>query len=170
MLPCDPRLMQPSLFDSTAFHFFLPTSLREHSTVRRFRTEKRQNEVALTHEELRTLEDEIGSLITEYQEDIRTGFIVENSEKLRRVADRFREYLYRLPPKAPRCNAPWVSAVVDVDGSVRPCFFHPVVSNLKQLTLQEAVNSEAALNFRGTLDVTNNPTCQRCVCSLNYRQ
>lgn len=133
-------------------------------------TEDRQDEVALTHEELRTLEDEIESLITEYQEDIRTGFIVENSEKLRRVADRFREYLYRLPPKAPRCNAPWVSAVVDVDGSVRPCFFHPVISNVKHLTLLEAVNSETALSFRSTLDVANNSTCQRCVCSLNYRQ
>ncbi len=133
-------------------------------------TEERQNEVALTREELCTLEDEIENLISAHQEDIRTGFIVESSAKLRRIADRFREYLYHLPRKSPHCNAPWVSAVVEVDGSVRPCFFHTAVSNVNRLTLHEAVNSEAALNFRSTLDVANNGTCQRCVCSLNYRQ
>ena len=133
-------------------------------------TEQRQNEIMLTRDELRVLENEIENLIATHQEDIRTGFIVENSAKLRRLADRFREYLYHLSPKSPLCNAPWVSAVVDVDGSVRPCFFHPTVSNVNQLTLEEAVNSETALNFRNTLDVANNPTCQRCVCSLNYRQ
>jgi Fe-coproporphyrin III synthase len=150
---------------------FLPADITSGAFNRRDGwTEERQSEVALTHEELRSLEDEIETLITTYEEDIRTGFIVENGTKLRRIADRFREYLYRLPPKAPRCNAPWVSAVVDVDGSVRPCFFHPVVSNVKQLTLQEAVNSETALSFRSTLHIANNSTCQRCVCSLNYRQ
>jgi Fe-coproporphyrin III synthase len=133
-------------------------------------TEERQNEIALTRDELLALEDEIENTITEHQEDIRIGFIVESSAKLRRIADRFREYLYRLPPKSPRCNAPWISAVVDVDGSVRPCFFHTAVSNVNHLTLQEAVNSETALNFRSTLDIANNATCQRCVCSLNYRQ
>jgi len=133
-------------------------------------TEQRKNEIMLTRDELPVLEDEIENLIATHQGDMLTGFIVENSAKLRRIADRFREYLYHLPPKAPRCNAPWVSAVVDVDGSVRPCFFHAVVSNINQLTLQEAVNSETALNFRSTLNVANNATCQRCVCSLNYRQ
>ena len=133
-------------------------------------TEERRNEVALSLDELGVLENEIESLITNYQEDINTGFILESSTKLRRIADRFREHLYRLPPKSPRCNAPWVSAVVDTDGAVRPCFFHPAVSNLSQHTLQEAINSETALNFRSTLDIANNATCQRCVCSLNYRQ
>jgi MoaA/NifB/PqqE/SkfB family radical SAM enzyme len=28
-------------------------------------------------------------------------------------------------PRAPRCNTPWHSAVVEPDGSVRPCFFQP---------------------------------------------
>ncbi len=150
---------------------FLPADIYSEAFNRREDwTEERRNEIALTHSELRVLEDEIESLIAIYQEDIRTGFIVESSAKLRRIADRFREYLYSLPPKSPRCNAPWVSAVVDIDGSVRPCFFHAAVSNLSQLTLQQAINSEAALNFRSTLDVANNATCQRCVCSLNYRQ
>jgi MoaA/NifB/PqqE/SkfB family radical SAM enzyme len=150
---------------------FLPADLSSQAFNRHEGwSEERQNEIALTHDELRALDDEIESLIATHQDDIRTGFIVESSAKLRRIADRFREHLYHLPPKSPRCNAPWVSAVVDVDGCVRPCFFHPTVANVNQLTLREAVNSEAALNFRSTLNVENNATCQRCVCSLNYRQ
>jgi Fe-coproporphyrin III synthase len=58
--------------------------------------------------------------------------------------------------------------VIEEDGSVRPCFFHPAIGNANQLTLEEAINSEAALNFRSRLDIPSNPTCQRCVCSLNY--
>ena len=41
-------------------------------------TEERRNEIALTHDELHVLEDEIESLISIHQEDIRTGFIVES--------------------------------------------------------------------------------------------
>jgi MoaA/NifB/PqqE/SkfB family radical SAM enzyme len=150
---------------------FLPADLSSEAFNRKGDwTKDRQSEVALTQHELCTLEDEIENLIVTHQEDLSTGFIVENSAKLRRIADRFREYLYNLPPKSPHCNAPWVSAVVDVDGSVRPCFFHTAVSNISHLTLHEAINSEAALNFRSTLDVSSNAICQRCVCSLNYRQ
>ncbi|HEY1579170.1 MAG TPA: SPASM domain-containing protein [Terracidiphilus sp.] len=55
-----------------------------------------------------------------------------------------------------------------MDGSVRPCFFHPVIGNAHQLTLDEAINTEAALSFRSRLKIASNPTCQHCVCSLNY--
>jgi MoaA/NifB/PqqE/SkfB family radical SAM enzyme len=129
----------------------------------------RQNEVMLTRDELVTLEYEIESVITTFEDDIRDGFIAENSTKLRRIAQHFREHLEGLPSKAPLCNAPWVSAVLDLDGSVRPCFFHAPIGNINRATLEEAVNSTTALNFRSTLDVANNATCQRCVCSLNYR-
>jgi hypothetical protein len=36
---------------------------------------------------------------------------------------------------APRCNAPWVSAVVETDGAVRPCFFQQAIGNLADGTL-----------------------------------
>jgi len=133
-------------------------------------TEERQNEIALTRDELDTLEGEIELLIATHQEEIDKGFIAESGAKLRRIADRFREHLNHTPPKSPLCNAPWVSAVIDLDGSIRPCFFHAAVGNINQLTLEQSVNSTSALNFRSTLDVANNAICQRCVCSLNYRQ
>jgi MoaA/NifB/PqqE/SkfB family radical SAM enzyme len=129
---------------------------------------QRQNEIALSHAELIALDEEIELLIQMHQQDINNGFIAESNAKLRRIGNRFREHIEGTLPKAPICNAPWVSAVIEDDGSVRPCFFHPPIGNANQLTLEEAINSEAALTFRSRLDIASNPTCQRCVCSLNY--
>lgn len=132
-------------------------------------TEDRKDEVALTAEEVNSLEREIELLIDTYREDIVSGFIAESDAKLRRIARRFREHIENIQPSAPLCNAPWVSSVIEVDGSVKPCFFHASVGNLKHQTLQQALNSETALSFRGALDVSHNPICRRCVCSLNYK-
>jgi len=129
----------------------------------------RQSEIALTLTELAALRQEIELLIETHANDIQNGYIAEGASKLRHIADRFREHLYAERGSAPRCNAPWVSAVVDVDGLVRPCFFHPPIGDLKRTTLEEALHGAAAQNFRNSLDVATNPTCQRCVCSLNYQ-
>jgi len=67
---------------------------------------------------------------------------------------------------APRCNAPWVSAVIEADGAVRPCFFHRPFGSLQGGTLIDVLNSDAAVQFRNRLDVAKDVICQRCVCSL----
>jgi MoaA/NifB/PqqE/SkfB family radical SAM enzyme len=59
---------------------------------------------------------------------------------------------------------------MEVDGSIRPCFFHRKVGSLKSMPLEEAINSEDAQFFRRTLDVPENPVCKRCVCSLHYKK
>jgi MoaA/NifB/PqqE/SkfB family radical SAM enzyme len=131
---------------------------------------EKQSEIGLTLEEIKVLEEEIEQLILHYQAGINHKFIVEPAAKLRRIARRFREHLGQLTPQAPTCNAPWVSAVVEVDGSVRPCFFHRAIGNITSSTLEEVINGEAAQEFRQSLDMDNNATCRRCVCSLNYRE
>ncbi|HEY2843196.1 MAG TPA: SPASM domain-containing protein, partial [Bryobacteraceae bacterium] len=78
----------------------------------------------------------------------------------------FRAHLGLEPFEAPRCNAPWVSAVMGVDGSVRPCFFHAPVESAASQKLDAVLNAPPAREFRATLDVATNPICQRCVCSL----
>jgi MoaA/NifB/PqqE/SkfB family radical SAM enzyme len=105
----------------------------------------------------------------EHADDIRRKYIVETEEKLRRIPRRFHEHLGHSSPESPICNAPWISAVVEVDGSVRPCFFHRAVGNISSSTLEEVVNGETARSFRQSLSVSENPTCRRCVCSLNYQ-
>lgn len=130
---------------------------------------EQQNRVALTRSEVEALETEMNLLIEEYRHAITTKFIAESPAKLRRIVRRFREHLGDVSPESPICNAPWVSAVVEVDGSVRPCFFHRKVGNTVQDSLEAAINSEQALKFRSTLNVAENPICRRCVCSLNYQ-
>ena len=129
----------------------------------------RQTEVCLTISELAVLGNEITKLICSADDAFGTEFVAESPEKLRRIARHFRVQLGLETPESPLCNAPWVSAVIEVDGTVRPCFFHPPMGNLRTATLEEIVNGSTAHNFRRNLDIPNNITCRNCVCSLNYR-
>jgi radical SAM protein with 4Fe4S-binding SPASM domain len=63
------------------------------------------------------------------------------------------------------CNAPWVSVVVEADGMVRPCFFHQPLGSIRLKSLNDIVREDLPA-FRRELDVSTNPICQRCVCSL----
>jgi MoaA/NifB/PqqE/SkfB family radical SAM enzyme len=130
---------------------------------------EKQSEIGLNLKEVSALEEEIEQLILQYQAAIDHKYIAESAGKLRRIVRRFREHLGQLTPQAPICNAPWVSAVVEVDGSVRPCFFHRTIGNITSSTLEEVINGEKAQEFRRSLDMENDGTCRRCVCSLNYR-
>ncbi len=129
----------------------------------------RQDEVGLSLPEIGALEDEIELLIQENDQNQDCAFVMETPEKLRRIARHFRVHLGLEPAESPICNAPWTSAVIETDGAVRPCFFHPPFGNLGEQSLGTIINSQAARDFRAELDVPNNPICQRCVCSLNYR-
>jgi Fe-coproporphyrin III synthase len=131
---------------------------------------ERQREVALSLDELAALEDEIEFLIEENAEDIRAGYVAESPDKLRRIARHFRAHLGLERDQSPPCNAPWTSAVIEVDGSVRPCFFHRPIGNIHRMSLEDVVNGTDALVFRSALDIRSNLTCNRCVCSLNYRR
>jgi MoaA/NifB/PqqE/SkfB family radical SAM enzyme len=127
---------------------------------------ERQYEIALKQEELDRLETEIETLVREHAHDIQSGYIAESPEKLRRIGMHFRAHLRPAHHVAPRCNAPWVSAVIEADGTVRPCFFHRGLGNIHQEPLAAILNGQEALSFRSSLDVANNAICRRCVCSL----
>ena len=129
---------------------------------------ERQNQIALSRPEVEALENEMELLIDEYKDAIRLKYVVESPAKLHRIVRRFREYLGEMPAESPICNAPWVSVVVEVDGSVRPCFFHKKVGSTVSHSLADAINSDDAQQFRRTLSVAENPICRQCVCSLNY--
>lgn len=63
------------------------------------------------------------------------------------------------------CNVPWTSAVIEFDGSVRPCWFLPAYGNLRDYpNLQSLLSSPVASQYRSELDVTSNSTCRACVC------
>lgn len=126
---------------------------------------EQQARIALEESEIPLLEREIDALLAEWSG---SGFILESAEKLHRIALHFRAHLNLCPPIAPRCNAPWVSAVIEADGTVRPCFFHKPVGRLNGQTVLDVLNGFEAQHFRRSLDVSTNPVCQRCVCSLSW--
>lgn len=124
---------------------------------------ERSSGIALTAEDLTCLESEIEGLIVS---GACGGFVAESPVKLRKILDRFRG-----DTVAPDCNAPWVSAVVEADGAVRPCFFHPPVGQVDAShTLLDVINGKRAVAFRAALDVPSNSVCRSCVCSLNWKQ
>jgi MoaA/NifB/PqqE/SkfB family radical SAM enzyme len=126
---------------------------------------ERQNQVALAPGQISILEAEVEALIDAGECG---NFVVETPEKLRRIVDHFRAHLGFRLPVAPRCNAPWVSAVLESNGVVRPCFFHrPIGTVGNGASLLEVLNGPDAISFRSSLDVSTNAVCRRCVCSLN---
>ena len=139
----------------------------------------RQAEVALDARQADSLQREVEALIHDFSGDISSGFVREGPDKLRRIVRHFRAHLGKCEAAAPRCNAPWVSAVVETDGTVRPCFFHQAIGNVRNATgehnsagrgLMEVLNSPDAIAFREALDISENPICRRCVCSLDWAQ
>jgi MoaA/NifB/PqqE/SkfB family radical SAM enzyme len=128
-------------------------------------TETRQTTISLSHEEVAVLDRQIENLV---QLNI-DSYVAESADKLRRIAQHFRAHLGEIEPVAPRCNAPWVSAVVESDGTVRPCFFHPAIGKASETTsLFSIINGKRGVEFRRSLDVSTDPVCRRCVCSLNW--
>ncbi|MGE5725747.1 MAG: radical SAM protein, partial [Acidobacteriota bacterium] len=117
--------------------------------------------VALSAGEVDELERELDRMLQRYAPEIASGFIAENRQKLKRIALHFRAHLGLAEPVSPICNAPWVSAVVEADGTVRPCFFHPPLGNISSGSLQDVLNSESALAFRQSLSIADNPICRR---------
>lgn len=109
----------------------------------------------------RVVEDTIASRAA----DFASRFIAEPPDRLRRLPQYYAAQLGLGEFPVVSCNAPWASAVVEADGAVRPCFFHPAVGNIRQRTLREIMADEMVA-FRRRLDVACNATCRRCVCTL----
>jgi Fe-coproporphyrin III synthase len=129
-------------------------------------THERRTVVTLDEAEADLLDVEIETLIRECGKEIESGFIVESPSKLRHIALHFRMQLGQVQATAPRCNAPWVSAVVESDGAVRPCFFHRPIGNIHERPFADILNSHEALEFRRHLNISTNAICRNCVCSL----
>ena len=129
--------------------------------------EEKVDEVRLSLEELERFKETIESLIQTNTRDFRSGFIAESPDKIRRFYNYYAAFhgLSNFPKI--NCNAPWVSAVIEPDGSVRPCFFHAKIGNIKDASLSNIINSEESISFRKNLNVKTNPVCEKCVCSLN---
>jgi Fe-coproporphyrin III synthase len=112
--------------------------------------------------EFRAIVDEV---IAAFAAEFASGFIAESPEKLERLPQYYAALAGDGPFPPVACNAPWMSIVVEGDGAVRPCFFHDRIGNIRNERLAEIVG-ERLTAFRAALEVSTNPVCERCVCSM----
>ncbi len=148
---------------------FLPADVSSHAFNRQMAWEEpKQHEILLAQNELPELL-EIINRITYNEADFSSGFMAESPQKLMQIYQYYAAYYGLNPFPFKKCNAPWVSAVIEADGSVRPCFFYESIGNINEAPLKKILNSKKAVDFRRSLSWTmaTNETCTKCVCSLN---
>ncbi|MEO7308254.1 MAG: radical SAM protein [Ferruginibacter sp.] len=147
---------------------FLPADVSSHAFNRQQPwDEPRQHEILLTEKDLDELKSIIGNLFIAFKNEFANKFIAESREKIRNIYFYYAAFYGHNDFPYKKCNAPWVSAVVEADGKVRPCFFHEAYGNIKTASLDKIINSETAIDFRKNLDIAKNETCVKCVCFLN---
>jgi len=147
---------------------FLPADVSSHAFNREILwNENRQHEIMLEQNELPGLQKIIEGLIEDYRLDFESHFIAESPLKLRKIYDYYAAFYNLNPFPYKKCNAPWVSTVIEADGTVRPCFFHNPIGNIRNNSLDEILNNKESIRFRKDLDIDSNSTCIKCVCYLN---
>ncbi len=147
---------------------FLPADVSSHAFNREvFWSEHRQHEILPNEKELAELKYITETIIETYTTDFTERFIAENPEKLRKIYSYYAAFYGLNPFPYKKCNAPWVSAVIEADGTVRPCFFHPPLGNIRKESLENILNNEESIRFRKELDMDKDSTCVKCVCYLN---
>jgi MoaA/NifB/PqqE/SkfB family radical SAM enzyme len=123
-------------------------------------------DVALSPNEVADFRRILEETILRYADDFASGFIAEAPEKMRRLPQYFAAINGMGDFPENRCNAPWVSTVIEADGTVRPCFFHRPLGNIHERPLEAILNSDDAIAFRNQLDIKGDPICRKCVCTL----
>jgi MoaA/NifB/PqqE/SkfB family radical SAM enzyme len=147
---------------------FLPADVSSHAFNRQMAWEQpKQHEILIGADELPELQEVINRILKNNSLDFEMRFIAESPQKIQQIYDYYAAFYGLNPFPFKKCNAPWVSTVIEADGNVRPCFFHEPIGNIRDSSLASILNSDEAINFRKTLDMGKNPTCVKCVCSLN---
>ncbi len=122
--------------------------------------------LVIAGEELDELEAELTAMARDCAADFASGFVTDTPADLERlILHHYRALAGQRPFPAVRCDAPWTSAVLEHDGTMRSCFPLPAYGTADADSgFTETLNSPGAQAFRQQLDVGSNPICERCVC------
>lgn len=126
-------------------------------------------EIVISKNELPEFHQILKNFFRVYKKDFQSKFIAESPDKMMRIYRHYAAANGLGDFESPKCNAPWVSAVIEADGNVRPCFFHASYGLLSSGGIGAIINSAYAAQFRKNLDVKNNDICRHCVCSLYFK-
>lgn len=121
--------------------------------------------LALTAEEVEVFREVIEGCLRTHEALCARRFVAESPARLRRLADYYAAHLGLAPFPTVQCEAPYVSVAIDADGTVRPCFFHPPIGQLRDAALADIVGHHLP-EFRSHWRVETSPTCRTCVCAL----
>lgn len=147
---------------------FLPADVSSHAFNREVLwSDQRKHEIMPGLDELPALKKEIEALIEMHYEDFTSRYIAEDPSRIARIYSYYAACYGLNPYPYKKCNAPWISAVIEPDGSVKPCFFHPSYGNIHEKSLPDILNSDSGIAFRKELDIHNDPVCRKCVCYLH---
>jgi len=124
-------------------------------------------EVCLSGDEAERFAAVVEDTIARHAGEFSSGFVAETPARMRDIAAYYRAANGKGEFPLVTCNAPWVSSVIEADGTVRPCFFHRSLGSIHERTLADILNSPDAIQFRRGLDTRRDPVCQRCVCTFN---
>lgn len=131
------------------------------------RQPQHSNPLALHPDDLPRLAALLDRVEVDYADDFASGLIAESPAKLRRMVGYFGALTGMAAPPAPRCNAPHISTVIEVDGTLRPCYFLPTYGKVEAgQHLSSALNTDAALALRRAYRSGQRAECARCVCPL----
>jgi Fe-coproporphyrin III synthase len=145
---------------------FLPADISTQAFNHERLSDDRISEIALSKTEVNAFETIILDSFKTLAQDYNAKFIAENPAKMMRIVRYYRAIIGEGDFPAVICNAPWVSAVIESNGAVLPCFFHEPYGNIYDQDFETVLNSNNAIAFRKNLDLTTNAICQKCVCSL----
>lgn len=129
--------------------------------------EEKISQVALDASEIMKLESMLEKSFADFKEEYDNKFIAESKTKMKEIIQYYRAIIGQSGFPERKCNAPWVSAVIESDGNVLPCFFHKPYGNTGNGSFMEIINSKKAIDFRRKLNVKEDATCKKCVCSLH---
>jgi len=142
---------------------FLPADISSHAFGRERPPDA--GVLALTRDEIEAFDQVVERTVAAYRHEFDSGFVAESPAKLRRLPRYYAALLGDAPFPPVRCNAPWISVVIEANGSVRPCFFHDPIGNIRKTSLESIVSTNLRA-FRQSFEVAGNPICRRCVCSI----
>jgi Fe-coproporphyrin III synthase len=148
---------------------FLPADVSTSAFNHVAREQERIHEIALTLQEARDFAAIVERSIEAFEGEYISKFVAESPDKMRKIPRYYLAMAGEGEFAAPQCNAPWVSAVLESDGRLMPCFFHKEYGNIVGSDLLSVLNSPAAIAFRKSLNVKSNDICKKCVCSLKMR-
>jgi len=127
---------------------------------------EQKSAIALTQTEANELQEILKRSFVDFKDEYNKKFVAESPSKMLSLVKHYRALLGAEKFPVKKCNAPWVSSVIESTGDVLPCFFHKPYGNIHQENFSTIINSKKAIAFRKQLDIQRDPTCQRCVCSL----